>query len=142
MYGRWADPKAQLVLDSTYLHGDGVKQNTDKAISWLKRAAYNDAPRYSLKAYHMMAKLYQQGIAVEQDLELANKYFNKLTDKNYGPVLFDRAFIEFEQNNLAQGITLLEQASNSLYPEASYFLARMYQKGEFVEQHISKAAIL
>ena len=141
MYGRWGDPKAQLVLGTAYLYGDGVKQSADKAISWLKRAAYNDAPKYSLKAYHIMAKLYQQGIGVEQDLELANKYFNKLADKHYGPVLFDRAFIEFEQNNLTQGITLLEQASESRYPEASYFLARMYQQGEFVEQDINKAAI-
>ena len=141
MYGRWGDPKAQLVLGTAYLYGDGVEQIANKAISWLKRAAYNDAPKYSIKAYHIMAKLYQQGISVEQNLELANKYFNKLADKHYGPVLFDRAFIAFKQGDLAQGITLLEQASESLYPEASYFLARMYQQGKSVEQDINKTAI-
>lgn len=87
-----------------------------------------------------MAKLYQDGIGVEQDLALAKKFFDKLAQKQYGPVLFDRAFIAFEQDKLAQGIDLLEQASNSNFAEASYFLARMYQQGEFVERDIKKSA--
>ena len=143
-YGRWGDAKSQLVVASAYLYGDGVEQDTDKAISWLKRTAYNtstNAGKYSFKAFHMMAQLYQKGIGVEQDIPLADEYFNKLADKHYGPVLFDRAFAAFEQDNLAQGITLLEQASDSRFPEASYYLARMYQQGDFIEKDINKAAL-
>lgn len=143
-YGRWGDAKSQLVLGSAYLYGDGVEQDTDKAISWLKRVAYNtssNAGKYSLHAFNIMAQLYQKGIGVDQDKTLANKYLNKLAEKNYGPVLFDRAFIEFDQNNITEGITLLEQASNNRFAEASYYLARMYQQGNAIEKDINKAAI-
>ena len=142
-YGRWGDAKSQLVLANAYLYGDGVEKNTDKAISWLKRAAYNssaNAGKYSQKARHMLAKIYQQGVGVEQDLDLANKHFTTLVEQQYGPVLFDNAFVEFEQDNVVQGIALLEQASASRFAQASYFLGRMYQQGEFVEKDISKAA--
>ncbi|PKG83786.1 hypothetical protein CXF85_09785 [Colwellia sp. 75C3] len=143
-YGRWGDAKSQLVVGSSYLYGDGVEQDIDKAISWLKRTAYNEssnAAKYSLHAFHIMAQLYQKGIGVEQDLSLANKYLDKLAEKNYGPVLFNRAFIEFEQSNLAKGITLLEQASESYFAEASYYLARMYQQGDFIDKDIKKSAL-
>lgn len=143
-YGRWGDAKSQLMLGSAYLYGDGVEQDTDKAISWLKRAAYNtssNAGKYSLYAFHLMAKLYQNGIGVKQDQQLATKYLDKLAEKQYGPVLFDRAFIAFEQGNLKQGINLLDQASESRFVEASYYLARMYQQGNFIEKDINKAAL-
>ncbi|WP_019028406.1 tetratricopeptide repeat protein [Colwellia piezophila] len=143
-YARWGDAKSQLVLATAYLYGDGVEQDTDVAISWLKRTAYNsssNAGKYSLKAYHMMAQLYQVGIGVEPDQQLASKYLDKLAKKNYGPVLFDNAFIEFKQGNLAQGFSLLDKASDSSYPEASYYLARLYQQGDFIEKDIIKAAI-
>lgn len=143
-YARWGDAKAQLVLGSAYLYGDGVEQDTGEAISWLSRTAYNrssNAGKYSLHAFHVMAKLYQGGIGVEKDVPLANKYLDKLADKKYGPVLFDRAFIQFEQSNLAQGINLLEQASESDFNEASYYLARMYQQGNFIDKDITKAAV-
>lgn len=143
-FARWGDAKSQLVIASAYLYGDGFEQDTEAAISWLKRAAYNSFPnsqKYSLKAFHMMAKLYQKGIGVEQDLQLATKYFDKLTEKQYGPLLFDRAFVEFEQENLTQGISLLEQASENRFYEASYYLARMYQQGDIVKRDINQAAI-
>ena len=142
-FGRWGDAKSQLVVASAYLYGDGFEQDTQNAISWFKRVAYNHSPgaaKYSLSAFHTMAKLYQAGIGVEQDIALAKKYFDKLAGKQYGPVLFDRAFVEFEQDNLTQGIKLLEQASNGNHAEASYFLARIYQQGEFVERDIKKSA--
>jgi len=142
-YGRWGDAKSQLVVASAYLYGDGVEQDIDKAISWLKRTAYNtssNAAKYSLHAFNIMAQLYQKGIGVEQDLSLANKYLDRLADKNYGPELFDRAFAEFDQNNITQGITYLEQASESNFDEASYYLARMYQQGNFITKDINKAA--
>lgn len=142
-YGRWGDAKSQLVVASAYLYGDGVEQDIDKAVSWLKRTGYNtssNAAKYSLHAFHIMAQLYQKGIGVEQDLSLANKYLDKLAERNYGPELFDRAFAEFDQNNVARGITYLEQASTSNFDEASYYLARMYQQGNFITKDINKAA--
>jgi len=143
-YARWGDAKSQLVIASAHLYGDGAEQNTDKAINWFKRAAYNtssNAGKYSLHAFNVLAKIYQGGIGVEKDQPLATKYLDKLADKHYGPVLFDRAFIEFEQSNLTKGMILLEQASESGFPEASYYLARMYQQGRFVEIDINKAAL-
>lgn len=143
-YGRWGDAKSQLVIGSAHLYGDGVEQDTDKAISWFKRAAYNpssNAGKYSLHAFNVLAKIYQGGIGVEKDQSLATKYFDKLAERHYGPVLFDRAFVEFEQGNLTQGIALLEQASESDFFEASYYLARMYQQGSFIEKDINKAAL-
>jgi len=100
-YGRWGDAKSQLVVASAYLYGDGVEQDIDKAISWLKRTAYNtssNAAKYSLYAFNLMAQLYQKGI------------------------------------------TYLEQASESNFDEASYYLARMYQQGNAIEKDITKAA--
>jgi hypothetical protein len=143
-YGRWGDAKTQLVLGTAYLYGDGVEQDIEKSINWLKRTAYNEssnAGKYSLKAFHMMATLYQDGIGVEQDQALATKYLNKLADKHYGPVLFDRAFIEFDQDNITQGIHLLKQASDNRFSEASYFLARMYHQGDYIEKDIQQSAI-
>lgn len=142
-FARWRDPKAQLLVGTAYLYGDGIEQDIDKALYWLNRAANDNShdTKYSLKAFHMMSKIYKDGIGVEADTEKSEKYINKLLEKKYGPTVYAKAITSLKLNKVDEGITLLKQASESKYNPATYILARMFQLGNYTEQNIETAAL-
>jgi len=142
-FARWRDPKAQLLVGTAYLYGDGIEQDIDKAVYWLYRAAYDNSndTKYSLKAFHMMTKIYKEGIGVEVDLEKSEKYMTKLLDKQYGPVVYAKAIELLKLNKSDEGISLLKQASDNKYNPATYLLARIFQIGNYTQQNIETAAL-
>ena len=142
-FARWRDPKAQLLVGTAYLYGDGIEQDIEKALYWLNRAAYDNSndTKYSLKAFQMMSKIYKEGIGVEVDSEKSEKYTNKLLEKQYGPTVYSKAIALLKLNKVDEGITLLKQASENKYKPATYILARMFQLGNYTEQNIETSAL-
>jgi TPR repeat protein len=142
-FARWRDPKAQLLVGTAYLYGDGIEQDIEKALYWLNRAAYDNShdTKYSLKAFQMMSKIYKEGIGVDIDTEKSEKYTNKLLEKQYGPTVYAKAIALLKSNKTDEGITLLKQASENKYKPATYILARMFQLGNYTEQNIETAAL-
>jgi len=142
-FARWRDPKAQLLVGTAYLYGDGIEQDIDKALYWLNRAAYDNSndTKYSLKAFHMMSKIYKEGIGIEVDTEKSEKYIHKLLEKQYGPTVYAKAIALLKLNKTDEGITLLKQASENNYKPATYILARMFQLGNYTEKNIETAAL-
>ena len=58
---------AQYNLAMAYYHGEGVKKNPQKAVSWLKKAARQG----NYPARSMLASCYENGIGVKQNKVLA-----------------------------------------------------------------------
>lgn len=141
-YARWKEPKAQLVLGYAYLYGDGVAQDTEEAVKWLKRTTQNHNPgakKYALKAAQTLEKMYRQGIGVEQDIQQADEFFSLLVAQNYAPTLYKLA-LSYEEKDINQSIAYLKQASETRYAPAIYRLAQIYHAGYGVEQDELQAA--
>lgn len=142
-YARWLDPKAQLILGMAYLYGDGRDQNIEKAIKWLNRSAYNVSAKKSkssLKASHLLTKIYLQGIGIPVDEKKASKLNKKLMDVGYSPALYETSLADFAASNDKKALQLMNQASDNGYRPAIYLLARMYQLGHHVTQDYAKSA--
>lgn len=126
-YARWNDSKAQLILGTARLYGDGVKQDTDKAIYWLTRAANNPSGvKYGQKAQHMLVSIYEKGIGVPIDVDKASKLRHELARKNYSPVLYKQAQQSISDGDVTLATKLLKQASDNGFRKASYQLAKIH----------------
>ena len=69
------NPEAQYLLAKMYYDGF-IGQDYTKAMSWLKRAAKNDyAP-----AYYMISHMYQYGLGVKENKELALSNLKEAAD--------------------------------------------------------------
>lgn len=136
-FARWKEAKAQLILGYAYLYGDGVEQDTEEAIKWLKRTVFNDNPgakKFALKATQTLEKMYRQGIGVEQNVAQADEYFSLLVEQGYAPTLYKLA-LSYEEKDINKSISYLEQASETHYAPAIYRLAQIYQLGYGVTQN-------
>jgi len=139
-YARWQDSKAQLILGTAHFYGDGVKQDMNKAIKWLTRAANNPkADKYAQKAQHMLLSIYENGIGVSVDEAKANKLKQKLFENDYSPIIYKQAQRLIAAGSLVKAIELLEKASNNGFHKASYQLVELYLSGESELQNIERA---
>jgi Double zinc ribbon len=73
-----AKPSPALVKAQKYLHGQGVRQNCEQGLIYLKAAARENDP----KAAVQMAALYSSGFCVAQDRVKAYQWFSSARDMN------------------------------------------------------------
>ena len=120
-----------LAVGIMYLNGYGVEQNFDKAREYFEKAA-------ALKAHYanyFLGELYETGLGVAQNLETARKFY-----KLAAALLNESVASSF----------ILEQFYRSLYDwrldaanlgnsDCMWKIGMMYEKGQYVEQNISKA---
>ena len=122
-----------LAVGIMYLNGYGVEQNFDKAREYFEKAADFKA-HY---ANYFLGEMYEKGLGVEQNLETARNFY-----KLAAALLNEKVASPF--------ISLFEQFYRSLYDwrlDAANFgnsdcmwkIGMMYEKGQYVEQNISKA---
>ena len=122
-----------LAVGIMYLNGYGVEQNFDKAREYFEKAAVLKA-NY---ANYFLGEMYEKGLGVTQNLETARKFY-KL------------AAALLNENLASPFISLFEQFYRSIYDwrlDAANFgnsdcmwkIGMMYEKGQYVEQNISKA---
>jgi len=68
-------PYAQYAVATCYMDGDGVPQNYEEAVAWLRRAAPEDGSGFSC-AYDSLGICYQKGRGVPKNEEEAFRLFS------------------------------------------------------------------
>ena len=95
------------------------------------------------KAQHQLAKMYANGIDVEQDYDLAVKWYQKSAENGNVDALYDLGMCYYYgqgvNQNYTKALELLTKAANSENKFAQFRLGVMYDKGEGVTQNMSKS---
>ena len=71
------DPKAQLYLGNRYCFGEGVEQDSQKAVGWYKKSAEKE----DAVAQYNLGVCYDKGEGVEQDYKEAVNWYRKSADQ-------------------------------------------------------------
>jgi TPR repeat protein len=122
-----------------YEYGDGVTQDSKKALKYYGRSASDK----NTAAYYDIGLLYYYGKGVDQNYKEAFIYFTKLANSIPDPKKL-HVFIE-ENNDDAKDMTGSSKRAYSLLPEgriygeAHYYIGLMYNNGFFVDQDEERA---
>lgn len=84
------DAQAQYRLGSTYYYNGknfGAVEDYPEAIKWLKLAAEQDYLEYRNKAQHILGKMYEEGLSLEQDYAKAIELYQLATENRYEPAM-------------------------------------------------------
>ena len=143
-YARYGNPAALYMVGTAMLTGDGMPQDVERGVHYLKKAAYGGSAR----ALWHLSQIYRDGHWVEQDLDRADNYRQRAAKQGFGPALFQLATSQLDfqaspdsQNN-KKALALLDSAIDSRYPQAMYLVAKMHQTNTLVEQDLFLAAEL
>ncbi|MCF4010165.1 tetratricopeptide repeat protein [Rheinheimera sp. UJ63] len=138
---RFGSFEAMTLLSMIYATGDGREQDPKKALSFLQRAVNHKHPM----AVFMLSEWYREGFVVEQDLAQADALLTQSASLKHAPALYKKALLLLSQpdtDNVLEGMTLLEQASELRSVDAMFLLARLKQKGIYTETDVPAAAQL
>ena len=143
-YARYGNPEALFLVGTALLTGDGMDQDVDRGVHYLKKAVLGGSAR---AAWHL-AQTYRDGRWLDRDPVEANHYLQRAAKQGFGPALFTLATsqLDFQASRDSQGnakaLALLENAIDNRYPQAMYLMAKMHQTNTLVEQDLFRAADL
>lgn len=119
---------APAFIAMAYATGDGLEQNTEQAIHYLKMGVRQRNP----VAVNLMSDWLRNGFLVEQNLTEAANLLEQAVKLNYAPAQYRKALqlLQTEEPNaLSEAIHLLEQASAQHLLRAMLLLAQLKQYG-------------
>ncbi len=153
--------EAQYEVGIMYLKGQGVAQDREKALQWLKRASdggyqqatsklgriqeqqekfkqsLRQAESGDLEAQYDVAMMYLKGRGVDTDGAKARKWLGKAADKGDTRAITRLGIINFKGENggsdFKQALTLFNRVSDRS-ALAQYYLGEMYADGSGVKQ--------
>ena len=138
---RYGSLEAMTVLSMVYATGDGREADPDRGLRFLQRAARHRHPM----ALFQLSEWYREGFVVEQDLVQAESLLTDAVNLGYPGAEYKRAMQLLHQTDAtsqAEGMVLLQQASDKRLVDAMYILARLKQEGFYTEQDLEGAAKL
>ena len=143
-HARNGNPEAQYLVAVALLNGDGMQQDTDRGLLYLKKSARDG---YA-KSLWRLATIYREGYWVKKDAKRAASYLDRAAKKGFGPALFQKATSVIDFNaarttpDNTKALAWLQTAVDNRYPQAMYFLAKMHQTNTLVQQDLYLAADL
>jgi hypothetical protein len=163
---RSGDAEAQYEVGIMYLKGQGVKQDRDKAVEWLKAAAdagneqadsklarieeqeskFNElqsqAKRGDLDAQYELAMMYLKGRGVAADGKQALRYLQDGADKGDEKAITRLGIVSFKGEvgppDYKKALQLFNQVSDTSVL-AQYYLGEMYAGGSGVKRNYNTA---
>ncbi|MBQ6028062.1 MAG: sel1 repeat family protein [Treponema sp.] len=136
------DIDAQVFLANRYRKGEGVAQDTGKAIELLTKAAEqgNDCGQFNLGA------CYFYGEGVEKNCEKAVELFKKAAKQGLDVAQFNLGFAYYEgqgiEKDYAKAVEWWRKAAEQGFADAQRNLGLCYQEGKGVVQDHEKAVEL
>jgi hypothetical protein len=149
---------AGTMIGNMYLYGQGVKQDSAKAIEWYTKvgnARYKDdqlspydpkhpetaSPR--AEAMVKLARMHLAGIGTAKDPKAARRWYQGAQELNYIPARFSYARMLLAgvggDKDAAKAIKLLTSAAEYGYAPAQYTLAKLYDEGELTARDPARA---
>lgn len=123
--------KAQNNLGSMYLAGDGVPQNTIRAIELFKASYQNSVGDWGSLPARNLGRVYYSSAYGHYDINKAVKWFEKSADK--GDALSEAMIGYINYNGIGaipedkeRGFLLMKKAANMGSPVANHFMGLMY----------------
>lgn len=163
---RAGDPEAQYEVGIMYLKGQGVEQDRDRAIEWLKAAAASgysladsklariqeqeskfeqlksDADGGNLEAQYELAMMYLKGRGVATDEKAALRYLQMGVDKGDEKAITRLGIIKYKgeagKADYGEALKLLTRVSDHSVL-AQYYLGEMYATGSGVGKDYAAA---
>jgi len=75
-----AKKKAEYHLGLAYLWGEGVEEDSEEGVKWIRKSAESGYPQ----AQFLLGQIYHEGELVEKNYEEAKKWYEKAAKKTYG----------------------------------------------------------
>ncbi|MDQ7001864.1 MAG: tetratricopeptide repeat protein, partial [Ghiorsea sp.] len=142
-----AYPKAMLKISKLYASGSGMDKDLDQALTWALKAAKKHVPdadslvQYIIQdiqdranqgdyaAQHMLALMYEQGRAVNPNVDLALAWLRKAATKHHSDAEYDLGRM-LAETQVDQALYWLQKAATKGHVKAGYMLAAlMAQQG-------------
>jgi len=119
-----------------YKEGEGVSQNYEKALFWLKkRAEEDDNPSIQ----YDLAMMYFNGQGAQQNVELGFLWMEKAAEQNYIEAQYKLSMLYYRRENTEKTLFWLKKAAENDHSDAQFILARKLIDGDGVEQNTEKA---
>ena len=126
---------AQHELANLYLYGDGIEEDEEEGVKWLKKSA--DAGHWI--SIMDLADCYSDGIGVSQDKLKAIDLYKRVYELGSGEAANRIGLIYNNQNNLEEAIGWFRKGFEKGHDWSGYNLAYFYSDGIGVPQDKQKA---
>ena len=126
---------AQNELANLYLYGDGIEEDEEEGVKWLKRSA--DAGHWI--SIMDLADCYSDGIGVSQDKLKAIDLYKRVYELGSGEAANRIGVIYHNQNNSEEAVKWYRKGFDKGYDWSGYNLALSYSNGTGVPQDKQKA---
>ena len=134
------DAEAQCYLAECYKKGDGVAQDTVKAVEWYRKAAEQG----HAEAQHELGWRYFHGEGVEQDTVKAVEWYRKGANQGHADAQCRLGMCCAEgdvvEQDMVKAVEWYRKAAEQGHAGAQYFLGVCYAQGDGLEQDMVKAA--
>lgn len=133
------DAKAELIVGTKYLNGEGTAKDPAAALHWLQRSAVHGQP----VAQYLLATLYQQGVGTPVDMTKAIQWYEAAALQGNRKAMHDLAIAYAEgsggSKNPQEAARWFSRAASYGYVDSQFDLAVLYERGDGVPQSLLDA---
>lgn len=129
--------KAAAYIGRMFLRGEGMEQNFEKALTWLKRGISNGD---SFAQYHM-GIMYRDGLGVPKDGLRAGLYLKAAAEQSLPLAQSAVGVLFIDQGDIETASRYFELAAGAGVMEAYYYLAEMINQGVGQERNCGLATV-
>lgn len=137
---------AQLKLGKAYYHGDRIREDSEKAHLWIRKAAL----RGNAEAQYYLGNCIRHSVGVDYDPKAAIEWYKKSADQGFVPaqyeigfnLLFSKQVDSMNTNEKNEVYKWIKLSADQEYPAAIWELSILYSRGVGVEKDTKKADIL
>ncbi len=133
------DAKAELIVGTKYLNGEGTAKDPAAALRWLQRSAVHG----QAVAQYLLATLYQQGVGTPVDMTKATQWYEAAALQGNRKAMHDLAIAYAEGNggakNPQEAARWFSRAASYGYVDSQFDLAVLYERGDGVPQSLLDA---
>ena len=131
--------EAQFSLGFAYDIGDGVMQDSAKAIEWYRKAAEQN----HVRAQFSLGVAYDIGDGVPQNSAEAAEWYRKAAEQNFARAQFSLAIAydvgEGVKQNSGEAVNWYRKSAEQGYPVAQYILGIKYYVGQDIPKDVVEA---
>ena len=125
------DAKAQNVLGTMYMNGEGVTKDYQQAVLWFRKAAKGN----NADALFNLGTIYEKGLGVHQDYDQASRWYLQARDQGHSKA-------DSRIDRIDDVLATLDCDADAGSAEAQVVLGELYANGNGVPQSDEQAAEL
>lgn len=86
-----------------------------------------------------VGRIYEKGLGVEQNLDIALEYYAKAVEKGYSRGVYQSASVYEKKKDYRQALALYKKALDGKFAKAAYGIGRLYERGRLGEKDLVSA---